>query len=266
MIDNDCIDVKIDTRDGHTHVSVGAWSLTVWPESGDEQPRIQDLEAARRLGFKRPRKIREIIERIWPRNAGLYVRPTVGRQPVGPRGGGSREYTVNEIWLTEAQLLKLCARSETDIAEAILDDMIRVYMLARRGLTRPAPAPQIPAEILSLLGELRHELTETRREYGQLVRLVAASSKHRGDALRAKITTASGDYARISKKSVRSWRLVVENKIRDAVGYPRGKGRGFDTLPLDLWQRALIVAESEADCAARLVDTARQGNLKLVAS
>jgi hypothetical protein len=34
----------------------------------------------------------------------------VERQPVGPGGKGIREYTVSEYWLTEAELLKLCAR------------------------------------------------------------------------------------------------------------------------------------------------------------
>jgi hypothetical protein len=52
--------------------------------------------------------------------------------------GGFRETVTEESWLTEAQLLKLCARSETPIADAILDDLVHVYMLVRRGLLVPS--------------------------------------------------------------------------------------------------------------------------------
>ena len=47
-----------------------------------------------------------------------------------PRGG-TRETTINAYWLTEAQILKVCARSETEVAEAILDDMIATYLAVR---------------------------------------------------------------------------------------------------------------------------------------
>ena len=68
--------------------------------------------------------------------------------------GGTREVSVNEYWLTEAQLLKVVARSETAIAETILDEMIQVYMAVRRHLatsvsveahtrSMPKPRPQV---------------------------------------------------------------------------------------------------------------------------
>lgn len=123
--------------DAHRIVTVGPWCFTVQGAEGTE-PLIRDVDAAERLGFARPRKIREIITRIWPENQRPHVRPTVGRTSMP--NGGTRETVVQEFWLTEAQLLKVCARSETPVAEAILDEMIAVYMLARRGLLVPAAA------------------------------------------------------------------------------------------------------------------------------
>ena len=62
-----------------------------------------------------------------------------------------QKYTADAYWLTEAELLKLCARSETPIAEAILDEMIAVYQAVRRKLLVPAPAPALapPPESLA---------------------------------------------------------------------------------------------------------------------
>lgn len=113
------------------------WEFSVWEDQPDEEPRIRDIDAAERLGFKRPRKIRELIERIWPESHRPVLRPAVGRRRV--RGNGFQEYTVTEYWLTEAELLKVCARASTPIAEAILDEMIAVYMAVRRHLAGTVP-------------------------------------------------------------------------------------------------------------------------------
>lgn len=116
--------------DAHRIATIGAWSFMV-PENNQE-PMIRDLDAAERLEFAQPRQIRELIERIWPENKRPINRRTVRRWTAGK--GAQREEEVSEYWLTEAQLLKVCARARTQPAEAVLDDMIRVYMTVRRGL------------------------------------------------------------------------------------------------------------------------------------
>lgn len=98
---------------------------------------VRDIDAAARLGYKEPRAVRELIKRIWPEFRGLCVRDTVERTQMPT--GGMRETTVREAWLTEAQLLKLIARSETPIAESILDEMIAVFIAVRRHLLSTVP-------------------------------------------------------------------------------------------------------------------------------
>lgn len=133
-------------EEGRTIYTRGAWELSVWRDLSDDEPRMLDVDVAKELGFKTPRMIRLLIERIWPEGQRPDWRCTVQRQPVGPKGGGSRQYSVNAYWLTEAQVLKVCARAETKNAEAVLDEMIRVYLAVRnyqRGIPlRPVKPPQ----------------------------------------------------------------------------------------------------------------------------
>jgi len=150
--------ITVETRTEQTRrvliPSAQGWEFSIWENMPDGEPRIRDIDAATRLGYSRPRDVRKVIERIWPEDKRPSCRDTVARQPVGPGGKGTRTYTVTEYWLTEAELLKLIARSETPVAEAILDEMIAVYMAVRRHLVaavpvkaheRKLPAPKAPA-------------------------------------------------------------------------------------------------------------------------
>ncbi len=128
-------------EEGRTVYTRGAWELSVWRDLGDGEPRVLDTHVAERLGLARPRKLRELIERIWPENKRPYVRPTVGRTQMPT--GGTRETTINTYWLTEAQVLKVCARSETEVAEAILDEMITTYLAVRSYRLGPITSAKI---------------------------------------------------------------------------------------------------------------------------
>lgn len=124
-------------------LAVGQWELSLWRDLGDGEPRVRDIDAARVLGFKQARDIRKLIERTWSEGHRPNSRATVARQSTG--NGASREYEVNEYWLTEAELLKLCARSRTPVAEAILDEMIAVYQMVRRHQVLATVQVQPPA-------------------------------------------------------------------------------------------------------------------------
>lgn len=58
------------------------------------------------------------------------------------RRGVHRDQVVNEYWLTEAQALKVIAKSDTAIADTILDEVIGVFIAVRRGML--AAPQQVP--------------------------------------------------------------------------------------------------------------------------
>lgn len=153
-------DVIGDGPLAHRRAAVGLWVFTI-PGANGTEPLIRDTDAAARLGFARPRDIRKLIERLWPENARPIQRATVAHRNV--RGGGVQEYRVDEYWLTEAELLKLCARAETKVAEAVLDEMIAVYMAVRRGLL-PRPSPAVPPQLAAEVDALRAAVVELQRE------------------------------------------------------------------------------------------------------
>ena len=182
----------------HRLVRVGAWDFTVWEGAGDGEPRIRDLDAGERLGFARPITIRDLIKRIWQgknRNRIHQIRTartTSGGRPTKP---------ATEFWLTEAQLLKLCARSETEIADAILDDMIRVYMLARRGLLGAStPAARLsPADVealaLLLLADPQADHHVDHLEQHQSHQAAVDERRADRDALRLELREAADMHA-----------------------------------------------------------------------
>lgn len=98
---------------------------------GDDVHRIEDVELARRLGFARPRKIRELIETHVKGGdlPGIHVRPTTGRTLM-PKGG-ERETVVDAYWLTLEEALFITAKSDTKTANEVLKTIIRVFLTAR---------------------------------------------------------------------------------------------------------------------------------------
>ena len=124
--------------------SVEGWPLGFL--AGSQEPRVRDTDLGERLGYDRPRDVRKLIERmeIAEKLKDVHRCATVAR--------GAAPEVLTEYWLTEAQALKVAAKSETDVADALLDEMIRVFMLARRGLleTRPALSPEVTAKTTRL--------------------------------------------------------------------------------------------------------------------
>lgn len=122
-------------------LTVETWPLSFW--SDDEEPRVLDLDLADRLGYSRPRDIRKLVERMIKRRQLTDVRATVARSSM-PNGGARED---NAYHLTETQALKVAAKSETEPADKLLDEIIRVFMLAKEGKLPGQSKPQSAAEI-----------------------------------------------------------------------------------------------------------------------
>jgi hypothetical protein len=88
-----------------------------------------DVDIAERLGFERPRVIRELIAR------NLKEIESFGRAPcrtahieVPMPNGGSRREDVTEYWLTEEQALLVSVLSKAPNAPAVRAMLIRVFV------------------------------------------------------------------------------------------------------------------------------------------
>ncbi len=120
----------------------------------DGEPRVRDVDFAAFLGFKQPRDIRKLIER---HSASLGMRATVARTLVNGN-------TVEENWLTEHQCIYLAAKSETPIANSILQQVIDVFVKVRRGVA------QVPASTTALtMAELKVVLEQQFQMFMQVI-------------------------------------------------------------------------------------------------
>lgn len=134
--------------DGRRVINQDGWELSLWNDMPDDEPRIRDVDLAERLGFKRPRKIRDLIERTFASGMRPNMRPTVGRIPVGPGRKGVREDVVHEYWLTEEEALEVTVASQTPKAKEIRRLIIRTFVAVRRGLIETTPTK---SQVLALL-------------------------------------------------------------------------------------------------------------------
>jgi hypothetical protein len=104
--------------------------LRVRDDFEDKTARIRDVELGARLGYARPRAIRELIERMLAdgklSDAGLCR--------IVVQSGGR---PANEFWLNERSAIKVIAKSETPVADAILDEVIDVFVAWRNGKLMP---------------------------------------------------------------------------------------------------------------------------------
>lgn len=108
----------------------------------DKEPRIRDLELAKRLGYARPRDIRKLIERL--EGDGLLSDfafcATVARSP------GERGRPGSEFWLDEPSALAVILKSETEAAHSIFREVVAVFIAYRRGKLMPRLLAAEPCE------------------------------------------------------------------------------------------------------------------------
>lgn len=93
------------------------------------EPRLEDLLVAKRLGFKRPRAIRQLID------ANKEELETYGS--IATAHGAYRGKQFTTYFLNEEQALLLCMFSRTENAKEARKNIIAVYQAYRKGTLQP---------------------------------------------------------------------------------------------------------------------------------
>lgn len=133
---------RIEAKAGGSAPLATVNGYVVRSDFGDAEPRIHDLELARRLGYARPHFLRELI-RSMVVDGKLK---DVAFFRAARRNDGKGRPT-DEAWLTERQALKVIAKSETETADQILDEVIDVFIAVRKGAHAPATHPLLAADL-----------------------------------------------------------------------------------------------------------------------
>ncbi|MCG4261383.1 phage regulatory protein/antirepressor Ant [Acetobacter senegalensis] len=139
----------------------------ITPEMHEGELRILDTDLAKRLGFDRPRNIRNIIKRYLPDLDKLGPRFTVERVV---NGGNATEY-----YLNRKQAIFITAKSETAEATDITIEIIERFDAYERGEVKPAiAAPSNMVEALTLALEQQKQLLAAQTEIAELSPKAAA--------------------------------------------------------------------------------------------
>jgi hypothetical protein len=147
---------------------MGALAITDLHEL-DGEARVRDLDLAERLGYERPRKLRDLIRRNEVELARYGVVPTIrevrGVSPrVGAKPAGGRPTEC--FLLNEPQALLVVMRADTAAAADVRQQVIEVFMAWRQGRLSPQAGPVDP--LAAQLAALRHELEQMRIDTGRV--------------------------------------------------------------------------------------------------
>jgi hypothetical protein len=254
-------------------VNVEGWTLSRFDT--DEEPRVRDLDLAERLGYERPRDVRDLIKRLVSdgKLGEVFCR-------TAPQNGRGRPST--EFWLTEAQALKVTAKSETAKADALLDEIIRVFMLARRGLlpqqqladSRIASIIESQTKTIDLLASRMTAIetivsklsASTANDTGIVGEEWAREHVHARLRRIANLMVGASQNAKLSREAMRHHR-ATSNRIANLFGYG-GRGSSWKNFPKGPMVRGLIAqleaAEEDAIKASRTLPDPRQIKLRSV--
>lgn len=170
----------------------------------DAEARIHDEELGRRLGYARPRVVRELIARNeaeLQRYGGL---PCRAANP-GRRGGRPTQ----AYYLNEPQALLICMKSDAPVAADIRQEVIEVYMAFRQAAAEArfglcgslqmgsSTHETEPFVTLDLFRALRNE--RWRRSFSsQLGLYTSRLAARRGVALRKQLVRYSGGVGTVN--------------------------------------------------------------------
>lgn len=207
-------------------VKIENWSLAI----ENNEPRVRDLDLADRLGYAHPIDIRKLVRRY--QNSGDLSREEVLATVAKSTGG--RPGT--EFWLSEAAALFIVTKSETKNAIALTKEMIRVFMLVRRGMIETQPSLEL-GELKLMVIELRSELSRQALEGGMIGESGARIVSERI------LELSQWQYMRSSAPSIKSAQTRIRQKLCRDVDWG-GSGREWKLLPSNRFGEVLAVLKS----------------------
>ncbi len=203
--------------------SVEGW--TVGYATDEDEPRVRDVDLAERLGFANPLDIRKLIRR---HEAAGNVKPfhqvaTVATTAAVPR-------TAIELWLDQADALYITTKSETEKANAITKEMIRVFLAVQRGASR-AFGERAEREIQRLSDRLDAIQRDQLEAATGMVGRVAV------EAMRWAVETLATALRQLGRyKTLNGARSSVHASIRRHWG---GKGKTIRNMPLAVYPHVM---------------------------
>ncbi|MDR9811900.1 hypothetical protein [Rhizobium hidalgonense] len=119
----------------------------------DAEPRIHDLELARRLGYGRPAKIRDLIKSKADELARYGILSALEK---APEATGGRPTT--EFFLNEGQAIRIATLADMVETPEVCEMVIKAYIEHRHSrIAAPAQTPDL-ATILSILQQVAETL------------------------------------------------------------------------------------------------------------
>lgn len=176
----------------------------------DNEPRVRDTDLGKRLGLRRPRVVRELIER----NRAELER--FGSLAV--LHGESRGQKFDEFWLNEEQALLVSALSDAPAAADVRHMLIKVFVAWRRGHLIPANVGSLPAELTEMI----------RRDDG-ISRMLA----HKVTGIEATVASISNALAGIAEKIAPHGPVMISRQGMTAGQIWRASG--FPALRSTAW-------------------------------
>lgn len=160
----------IHNKKGQRTISMSAIIVNNWNVTEvNGEPTVKDTDLAERLGFERPRAIRQLIERM-VKNGNFGV-----ATPHGNLEKTSQFSPVESIVyeLNEKQALKVISKSETKKADEIMDEVIDVFLAFRHGKLQPQLTPQnftmkAIAEMANSFQGIENQISEVKSDVLEL--------------------------------------------------------------------------------------------------
>lgn len=252
----------------------------------DGEVRMRDLDIGTKIQLAQPRNIRATIKKLEKEGKLPGIQTRTVRVRVARKGRGEVEIESKEYWLTRAQALKVIAKCETEVADAILDEVIAIYEAAVDGLLAPPAPPAVDPALAARVAQLEAGQAQMVAAFAALPGAIAQaveSAVERTVKAIAPVMAPSPDVSIIGRHgaryvtaslrmygemmankdgmTTRQWSNKAQQDLRGALGYA-GTGRRWELFPMARYgelQQALDGLLS----TARQVATDRQASAQM---